>query len=127
MLILGTVWILAGCGGEQGQILRSGDVSVLVAPKDGGAVGGAGYPGGTVTLSGRCLGLDGRTVLWPHGTRILSARPLTVDVPGLGTLTVGDRVTGGGEAQWSLKHLPKGIDSIPSGCPEDVIEYYPES
>src|SRR3954452_361212 len=81
---LGTVCVLAGCGGGQGDVLRSEDSTVLVGAKvDGDSLAGIGYSG-TVAMVGQCLGLNEATVIWPHGTQIASDDPLTIDVPGLG-------------------------------------------
>ncbi len=64
------------------------------------------------------------TVIWPHGTKITSDDPLTIEVPGLGGLQVDDQVDGGGVEYGD--HLPKGIDAVPEGCPtEQVFEFYP--
>jgi hypothetical protein len=67
-----------------------------------------------------------RRVIWPQGTRIASDDPMTIDVPGLGTLTIGDQVAGGGVEYGN--RLPEGIDAIPSGCPTDeMVAFYPDS
>jgi hypothetical protein len=111
--------LLSACGAGGGSVLHSGGSIVLVdADHHGEAIAGVGY-GGDVTMVGDCLGIQTATVLWPHGTRIVSDTPLTIDVPGLGRVRVGDHVEGGGVEY--VGHLPKGIDSIPSGCPTQQV------
>ena len=132
LLALSAVCVMTGCGGGsgadagQGVVLRSGHVRILVAGEGDGITGGGGYPGGTVTMAGRCLGLDSRPALWPHGTRIVSEVPLTIEVPGLGRLAVGDHVAEGAVADWSQQHLPEGINSMPAGCTRALIAYEPD-
>lgn len=82
--------------------------------------------GGSVTMAGSCLGIDGATAIWPHGTKITSHDPLTIDVPGLGQLSVGDVVSSGGEPSDPTDtdpHLPRGIKAVPSGCPTRGLVY----
>lgn len=80
----------------------------------GDNVAGVGL-GGSVTLAGDCLGINQMAVIWPHGTTVVDTDPLTITVPGVGSLSVGDHVSGGG-ADFSFDHLPDGIDEVPSGC-----------
>jgi hypothetical protein len=70
------------------------------------------------------MGIDDATVIWPYGTKIASEHPLTIDVPGLGRLKVGDHADGGADEY--AHHLPTGIDAIPSSCPmHRVLAFYP--
>jgi hypothetical protein len=120
--------VLSGCGGNDGggdgRVLHSGSSNVLIGAKgDGDNVAGVGFAG-TVSLAGGCLGIGGATIIWPYGTQVSSDDPLTIYVPGLGRLTVGDRVDGGGDEYGD--HLPKGIDAVPSDCPtEQVVAFFP--
>ncbi len=121
--------VLTSCGGAgdvaPGEVLRGHGGTVLVnAEPDGGAMAGVGY-GGRVTLVGECLGIDDATVIWPHGTELVSDEPFVVEVPGMGQVTIGDRVAGG--ADQYVDHLPDGIDAIPPGCPTvSVFAFYPD-
>lgn len=117
--------LLTGCGngGSGGSVIRSGHSFILVNAKVNGPVVGVGW-GGTVTMSGHCLGIDGATVIWPHGTKISSSHPLIADVPGIGLVRVGDVVSGGGGEPGPLGALPSGIDAIPSGCPVNRAVYF---
>jgi hypothetical protein len=109
--------LVSGCSGGQGEVLHSGGSIVLVdADHDGEAVAAIGYEG-DVAMAGACLGIGAATVLWPHGTTIVSDDPLTIEVPGLGRVKLGDHVTGG--AVRYAGNLPKGSDSVPSECPTD--------
>jgi hypothetical protein len=116
----------SGCGGEDGsRVLRSGTSAVLVAADPGpdAAIGGVGY-GGYVAMVGGCLGMGDATVVWPYGTEVASDDPLTIDVPGLGTLRVGDPASGGAVEYGD--QLPEGLEA-PSDCPtEHVIAFYPD-
>lgn len=122
VLMSGALW--SGCTTDHG-VLRSGDSIVLVGeigPED--SVAGVGL-GGTLMMVGDCVGIDEATVIWPSGTEIASVEPLAIDVPGLGRVALGDRVDGGGDEY--VDRLPKGIDSIPAGCPtEQVFAFYPD-
>lgn len=122
MLIAGL--LLSGCGRGHGGVLRSGHSIVLVgAESDGDSMAGVGFAG-NVGMVGDCLGINRATVIWPHGTKIASDDPLTVDVPGLRRKAVGDHVDGGGDPY--VDYLPEGIGSIPRGCrSEQVIAFFP--
>ena len=122
VLMSGTLW--SGCTTDHG-VLRSGDSIVLVGEiGPGDSVAGVGL-GGTLAMVGDCVGIDEATVIWPYGTEIASNEPLTIDVPGLGRVALGDQVDGSGDEY--VDRLPKGIDSIPAGCPaEQVFAFYPD-
>jgi hypothetical protein len=118
----------ASCGSSgDGDVLRAGSHYVIVgADGDLDNVAGFGLPSGRVELVGDCLGIDGRTVIWPHGTEIVSTDPLEVDVPDFGKLSEGDEFSEAGAEDWSADRLPDGIDALPSGCPgENLIALVP--
>jgi hypothetical protein len=118
------VLALVACGSQDdGDVLKGGRSSVLVGPKMG-SYGGTGG-GGSVAMAGRCLGFEGATVLWPHGTKIVTDDPLTIEVPGLGRITSGDSVYGGVDT-FAPGHLPDGISAIPDGCPTTLIAFFPD-
>ncbi len=78
----------------EGQVISSGDVTVLVSkPADAGmdALGG-----GRIEVVGGCLGASGYVIVWPHGTEVVNDDPLTIDIPNYGTFAVGDDVEVGG-------------------------------
>jgi hypothetical protein len=124
LILASSLALLSGCGDDPGSVVRNGDSTVLVgAEGDGDNVAGIGF-GGVVTMVGECLGIDTSTVIWPNGTAVVADDPLTIDVPGLGRVAVGDHVAGGSDPYGN--HLPSGIDAIPSDCPSDeVIAFYP--
>ena len=121
--------LLLGCDddGEDstGGRLVVGKSFVLVGPEgDGNNVAGFGV-GGVVSMTGRCLGIDRVTVIWPHGTSVTSEDPLEIDVPGLGRVRLGDHVEGGGYS--ATEQLPEGISRVPESCPAGrVLAFFPE-
>jgi hypothetical protein len=122
-LLLAVGFLTFGCGAD-GEVLEGGDSLVLVGGDPNADMAGVGF-GGTVTMVGRCLGVDNWTVIWPKGTTVVSTSPLSIRVPGQGLIRVGDRL-GGGAVNVSDKNLPDGIDAVPQGCPaEEMVEFFP--
>jgi len=130
--------LLSGCGDRDGHVLRSGSTLVLVGASGASRTLPHSTITGRVSVLGGCLGIngsavDGATVIWPHGTKITADDPLTIDVPGLGSVRVGDRIDGSGDqlvnhrpGQKYVDDLPKGIDRVPTGCRRNqVIAFYP--
>lgn len=126
LVLFGVAFLLTGCGsGGAGEVLHSGDAIVLVGAEGDSdeAMAGVGFSG-DVAMVGACIGIDDVTVIWPYGTKIATQHPLTIDVPGLGRLKVGEHADGGADLYGH--HLPKRIDAIPSDCPtQRVIAFYP--
>ncbi len=121
--------LLAACTNDGAKDLTSGDYHVLVsAPADGGDDAGI---GGTVGLVGKCLGIGGSVAFWPSGTEIVAHDPLTIDVPGLGEVSVGDQVSGGGGSHaWPVDSSISTVEpeiSIPDSCPTTTwVTFRPE-
>lgn len=85
------VLFLVSCGGE---VLTASGTTVLVgAPSRSGmdALGG-----GTLEVVGGCLGASGYVIVWPHGTDVVDEDPLTVDVPNVGRVALGEEFQVGG-------------------------------
>ena len=40
---------------------------------------------------GGCLGVADTVVVWPHGTKVASQNPLTLEIPGKGRVSYGRR------------------------------------
>lgn len=122
---------LASCtgGGEDavapGEVLGGSTGTVLVNAEPGeGGIAGVGFFG-RVKLVGDCLGIEDATIIWPHGTQIVSEDPFVVEVPGMGQVSIGDRVSGGGDEY--VDYLPDGIDAVPPGCPtKRVFAFHPD-
>ena len=126
LVMFGAVCLpVSGCGAGDGTIINSQGSVVLVGAKgDGENMAGIGF-GGEVSMVGECLGISGTTVFWPYGTKVVDDDPLTIDVPGLGRIGVGDQVSGGADTY--VDYLPSGIDAIPSACPTTrVIGFFPD-
>lgn len=83
---------------------------------------------GELEVLGGCLGAGGAVVVWPHGTTVAGTDPLTVDVPGYGTFTLGETVglAGGYVVEHSPGPAPTGPYDVggvevPSGCTEHDV------
>lgn len=107
-------------------MLSVGDVTVLVSePLEAGmdALGG-----GRVEVVGGCLGADGSVIVWPPGTEVIEDDPLRVDVPGSGTIGLGDDVELGGG--YVLEHSSDEVEpgpyevagiTVPAECAEHDV------
>jgi len=128
-LALALAFLTTGCD-DKAAILHSQGKAVLVGPSGGGD-NNVGYGvGGSVSMAGSCVGLamgsEHRTVIWPNGTKIVSEDPFTLDVPGVGRVSLGDTLAGGGH-DVSPDRLPDGIESVPSNCPSaDLMAFLPD-
>ena len=104
-------------------MLDSGGKHVLVAPPANGGEDAA--ISGVVTLIGGCLGIGSSVAIWPHGTTIVSDDPLTIRVPDLGQVKLGDEVDGGGGTH-EPGDAPNGV-TIPDTCKsETIVTWRPE-
>lgn len=124
LLALGA--LVAGCGDGGGKHSRAGDAHVLVSAETKYGMAMAG--GGTVKLVGGCLGMGEDVVIWPHGTEVVQDDPLTIDVPGLGEVRIGQDVQIGGGMV--LEHssdnvtpgpLRMGDLTVPANCAKHDI------
>jgi len=79
--------------------------------------------GGTVDVVDGCLGADGAVIIWPHGTEVVSADPLTVDVPDVGEVTLGDAVQLGGGFVFEPTSEGQTYDSelVPPSCADRPV------
>ena len=110
-------------GSDVATVHRESDVSVVVSESDtGGDAAGLGVAG-DVSLVGTCLGIGFQSVVWPPGTEVASANPVTVVVPGLGELTIGDAVVAEG---YTVDGESDFAQVFPEGCPiEDIVVLTP--
>jgi hypothetical protein len=83
--------LVTACGGA---VITAGDVSVLVSERTSSGMDALG--GGRLEIVDECLGASGSVIVWPHGTDVVKQDPLTIDIPGYGTFTLGDEVQVGG-------------------------------
>lgn len=118
---LATVGILSACGSD-GDVLSADGTHVLVGPTTNS--GDDAGISGTVTMDGDCLGIgNGQVIIWPGGTTIVSEDPITIKVPGLGEIGLGDKIDGGGGM---TDEPPDGVD-VPSTCPsENLVVFRPQ-
>jgi len=117
--VLGCVLTVSGCG--DAKVLHAGGVSVLVAAPSGDSM--AAEFRGELAVVGDCAGAGDAVVIWPHGTKVVRADPLTLDIPGVGHVTVGERFEMGGgfvyESSDATESAPAVFGdkvAIPEGC-----------
>jgi hypothetical protein len=107
--------VLFGMRSCQGEVTDVGGVKVLVAGHQGSGMDALG--GGTLEVVDGCLGASGDVYVFPQGTDVVDEDPLTVDIPGVGEVALGEElVIGGG---WVLEHPS---DQVPSGGTFDVAD-----
>lgn len=129
--------LLSSCAGARSDEARgdradpgpagpsSGGVIVLVSEPTRGGMDALG--GGRLEVLGDCLGADGSVIVWPHGTEVVEDEPLTIDIPGSGTFTLGDevRVAGGHVAEHPSGDAPGDVQAggvtVPASCAEHDI------
>lgn len=125
------VTLLSACGDGGGSnqggpvLIATPDAAVLIAaPADGGNDASI---AGAVTIVDGCLGIGDNVAVWPSGTRVTEPEGPVINVPNLGTITIGDDVEGAGgympaksfDDVWSL--------SVPDSCVgAGLVVYRPE-
>ena len=114
-------WALGGCAGGGGEVAHAGDVAIIVGEKSGDAADAL-LSGMLADVSG-CLGVDDTVVVWPHGTRVVQERPLSVAVPGVGRVGLGDEVKLGGGVALDQYPVPRTVGdfdiagvTVPAAC-----------
>ena len=130
LLVLAAVSLLLlnSCGlFQRGSVIERDGLFVLVGPEalDEAGIGFA----GTVQVVDGCVGLrqdDASWVLiWPQGTELVSSDPVALEVPHVGRVEEGAKVTGGG-AEYDSEHPVSGVD-VPSECQGNpVYSFTPE-
>lgn len=104
---------LSACGG--GEVVEAGDVTVLVGEDTGAGMDA--LLSGELTVIDGCLGVRQYVVIWPHGTDVTDDDPLTIEVPDLGTFTLGDTVElGGGEVSTNSDTSELDGVTVPEDC-----------
>ena len=102
---------LVGCNG--GSTLDADGVAILVGPPADATADA--LLSGILANVGGCLGVGDTVVIWPHGTRVLSKRPLTIDVPHVGKAMLGDSITLGGGISRDRSAGPRTIGDLDVG------------
>ena len=113
--------LVAACGADPQVLDRAGTGHVLV----GGDMNGGSdmLISGEVLMVGDCLGirseLEEYVVVWPAGTELVEADDLAIDVPGIGRVEPGQRVSFGG----GIEKAPflEAIPDVPDGCDQDMV------
>jgi hypothetical protein len=117
--------VVAACGNGSGEVVAVRDTQVLVGePADGGM--DAVLTGSVEVLDG-CLGVRTFVVVWPNGTEVSEDVPVRVDVPGYGSIDLGDDVRIGGglvyepsKTSESGDHEVAGV-TVPAACAKHGI------
>ncbi|MGY2003512.1 hypothetical protein ACI79S_11490 [Blastococcus sp. SYSU DS1024] len=123
LAVLAVTVALGGCAGE---VIRTGDVTVLVAERAEAGMDALGS--GRLEVVGGCLGANGYVIVWPSGTEVVEDEPLTVSIPGHGTAALGDHVevSGGFVLEHSSgtvepgPHEVAGV-TVPAECAEHDV------
>lgn len=123
--------LLSACGdssdpGEGGpDLIETPDAAVLVAaPADGGNDASI---AGAVTIVDGCLGIGDNVAVWPSGTRVTEPEGPVIDVPNLGSITIGDHVEGAGGYMPAKRFDDVWSPSVPDSCVgAGLVVYRPE-
>ena len=122
MVLACVVASLSACGGA--RTVDGRDATVLVAERTRGGMDA--LLEGTLAVVDGCLGITDATtgsdtvVVWPHGTEVTSDDVTTIDLPGVGEVTVGDRVSVGGRVDRSNTGQVGGL-TVPPDCDSNEI------
>jgi len=118
-LVVGLAGTLVACG--VARTIEAGDARVLVAERSSGGMDA--LLEGTLTMVGACLGIEATegsallVVVWPYGTDVERGDPLTLDLPDVGTVSLGEAVAvGGGVVRPDSPAGPVGGAAIPASC-----------
>ncbi len=106
-------------------MIETPDAAVLVAaPGEGGSDAAI---AGAVTIVDGCLGIGDNVAVWPSGTRVTEPEGPVIDVPNLGTITIGDHVEGAGGYMSAKRFDDVWSPSVPDSCVgAELVVYRPE-
>ncbi|XVX18617.1 hypothetical protein ACQP1U_09595 [Actinomycetota bacterium] len=115
---------LGGCGA--GKTLDAGDATVLVGQRSG--TGMDALLAGRLEVVGGCVGIGDAVVIWPHGTDVVDENPLSIEVPGAGTVAIGEDIEIGGGFVLEHRGAPRqqgpqeiaGV-AVPAACAEHNV------
>lgn len=116
LLIAAVAVSLSSCRESANFVMADGTYVLLAQPGDGGDDAEI---SGTVTVIGSCLGIDDAIAVWPADTTVVGTDPVTIKVPDVGEISVGDPVDGAGAAL-SVDHLPDGV-VVPDDCDATTV------
>ena len=113
--------LLAGCGSGPQVLDTDGTGQVLVG---GDTHGGSDVAiSGEVEMIGDCLGISGEmgeyVVVWPAGTKLVGSEDLAIEVPGIGRVETGQRVSFSGGIE--KPPFQEAIPDVPDGCAQDMV------
>ena len=113
--------LVAACGAGPQVLDRAGTGHVLVGGDTNG--GSDVLISGDVLMVGDCLGirseLEEYVVVWPAGTELVEGDGLAIDVPGIGRVEPGLRVSFDGGIEKSP--FQEAIPDLPDGCDRDIV------
>lgn len=117
-VVVTLVAVAAGLGayrwtGRARVLTTDGGLHVMVGERPTGVMMAAFQ--GRLTRVGRCIGLGGDLMIWPHGTRVVDGDRIRI---GNRTYGLGDRFDGGGGVLERDPEDPGPLDvDAPPGCP----------
>lgn len=124
--------VLFAVRGCSGKVVDAGGVKVLVAGHQSGGMDALG--GGRLAVVGDCLGARGDVYVFPQGTEVTDEDPLTIDIPGVGEVALGEEFNiAGGWVVEGPADLPEtgplelGGVTVPTECTKyDIFLSAPE-
>lgn len=101
--------VVFGVRGCSGKVIDADGVKVLTAGYQSGGSDALG--GGTLEVVGDCLGAHGDVYVFPQGTEVIDEEPLTIDIPGVGEVSLGEEFDVGGG--WAIEHSSDEVEPGP--------------
>ena len=102
-------------------MVKSDGVTVLVGAKADNAADA--LLSGLLANVGGCLGVDDTVVVWPHGTKVVSQKPLVLQIPHVGRVALGEEVNIGGGVFLDQHPVPSDVGeldvagvTVPAAC-----------
>lgn len=124
-LLVAGLLLACGCAGPR-AFERDGIHLLVGASKGMGRQ--AGISGKLHVGPGGCVGLtkDGKSsdlIVWPAGTTLVDTDPVTIHIPGVGAVAVGQQIHAGGGESGPKEALPAIPEACQPGATVTVIDH----